>query len=65
MLNSDRAKNESKEIERSYGQFYRLIPLPEDVDVDQVKAQFENGVLGVSIPIPEPQHRSIPMWHTA
>jgi HSP20 family protein len=51
--------------ERSYGQFYRLIPLPEDVDVDQVKAQFENGVLEVSIPIPESQHRSIPIREAA
>jgi HSP20 family protein len=49
--------------ERSYGQFYRLIPLPEDVNADQVKAQFENGVLEISVPIPEAQRRrrSIPI----
>jgi HSP20 family protein len=47
--------------ERSYGQFYRLIPLPEDVNIDQVRAQFENGVLEVLIPIPESQRRNIPI----
>jgi HSP20 family protein len=51
--------------ERSYGQFYRLIPLPEDVNVDQVKAQFENGVLEVSMPIPESQRRNIPIGEEA
>ena len=49
--------------ERSYGQFYRLIPLPEEAQVDQAKAQFENGVLEITVPIPAAQqrHRSIPI----
>ena len=49
--------------ERSYGQFYRLIPLPEGVNAEQAKARFENGVLEVSIPIPESRRsrRSIPI----
>ena len=49
--------------ERSYGRFWRLIPLPEDAQVDQAKANFENGVLQVTIPIPESQRqrRQIPI----
>ena len=49
--------------ERIYGQFYRLIPLPEGENAEQAKAQFENGVLEISVPIPESQRRrrSIPI----
>jgi HSP20 family protein len=49
--------------ERSYGQFYRLIPVPEGVNADQAQAHFENGVLEISAPIPESQRRrrSIPI----
>jgi HSP20 family molecular chaperone IbpA/Arc/MetJ-type ribon-helix-helix transcriptional regulator len=31
--------------ERSYGSFYRSIPLPEGANIEQAKAQFNNGVL--------------------
>ncbi len=49
--------------ERSYGHFRRLVPLPEGANLDQAKAQFNNGVLEVSIPIPESQRkrREIPI----
>ncbi len=49
--------------ERSYGQFYRLIPLPEDAKVDQAKAQFNNGILDITIPVPQAQRkrREIPI----
>lgn len=43
--------------ERSHGEFHRLIPLPEYANTDQVKAQFNNGVLEIAIPVPEAQHR--------
>jgi HSP20 family protein len=43
--------------ERSYGRFWRLIPLPEDAEVENAKANFENGVLEVTIPAPESQRR--------
>ena len=43
--------------ERSYGQFYRLIPLPENANIDQAHAEFRNGELRVSIPVPEQQRR--------
>ena len=39
--------------ERSYGKFYRSVLLPEGAKADQAAAEFNNGVLEVSIPIPE------------
>lgn len=39
--------------ERSYGQFYRAIPLPDGVDTDRVEASFNNGVLEVTLPAPK------------
>jgi HSP20 family protein len=36
--------------ERSYGSFYRSIPLPSNVDADKIKASFEDGVLEVALP---------------
>ena len=49
--------------ERVYGQFYRHIPLPEGAEVDQAKAQINNGVLEVVIPMSEERRkpRSIPV----
>lgn len=41
--------------ERSYGQFYRAIPLPDGVDTDRVEASFNNGVLEVTLPAPKEQ----------
>jgi HSP20 family protein len=39
--------------ERSYGSFYRVIPLPEGVDESKVNATFRDGVLEVTLPRPE------------
>jgi HSP20 family protein len=36
--------------ERSYGSFYRSIPLPSTVDASKIKADFEDGVLEVTLP---------------
>jgi HSP20 family protein len=44
--------------ERRYGQFYRVIHLPEDANVDQARAEFHNGELRISIPVPEQQRRT-------
>lgn len=38
--------------EREYGSFYRAIPLPEGLKIEDVKATFTDGVLEVSIPLP-------------
>ncbi len=67
---SGERKHEQKEeregfyrSERSYGRFYRLIPLPEEAQIDQAKAQFNNGVLEVVVPVPQSQQkrREIPI----
>lgn len=39
--------------ERSYGSFYRRIPLPDGVRVDRATADFRNGVLEIGIPAGE------------
>jgi HSP20 family protein len=44
--------------ERSYGQFYRAIPLPEGVSAEQCDATFKDGVLEVSLKVPQQRERS-------
>ena len=36
--------------ERSYGSFYRSVPLPQGVDTDKARAEFRKGVLKISLP---------------
>jgi len=45
--------------ERSYGQFYRAVPLPEGVGDEHCEATFKDGVLEVTLPAPkEPERRA-------
>jgi HSP20 family protein len=47
------SKSEEKgcyRVERAFGSFQRLIPLPDGVDVDRAEARFEKGVLTVRVP---------------
>lgn len=37
-------------VERSYGQFVRSFTLPNNVDRDNIKASFQNGVLEIALP---------------
>ena len=39
--------------ERSYGNFYRQIPLPEGVKLEDASATFRNGVLEITMPLPK------------
>jgi HSP20 family protein len=41
--------------ERTYGAFFREIPLPEGAIVDQAKATFKDGVLEITMPAPPEQ----------
>ncbi|MGV3741003.1 MAG: Hsp20 family protein [Burkholderiaceae bacterium] len=41
-----------KRSERSYGRFYRMIPLPQGVDPESVKASMQDGVLEIKVPLP-------------
>ena len=43
--------------ERSYGRFWRLVPLPEGAQVEKAQANFHDGILEVTIPVPESQQR--------
>jgi len=43
--------------ERSYGRFYRAIPLPEGIDADQCNASFKDGVLELTLPAPKQEER--------
>jgi HSP20 family protein len=45
--------------ERSYGSFFRQIPLPEGAKTDTAKAEFNDGVLEITMQAParEPQKR--------
>lgn len=43
--------------ERSYGSFYRVIPVPEGAITDQAKATFKDGVLEITMPAPPEQVR--------
>ena len=38
--------------EREYGSFYRVVPLPDGVKLEDIKATFSEGVLEVSVPLP-------------
>ncbi len=47
-------------MERSYGAFLRRIPIPAEVDEDNIRAVFDKGVLTVTLPKkPESQPRKI------
>ena len=53
---SDEREEKEKDyhlIERSYGSYLRSIPLGFDVTTDDIKADFKDGVLKVTIPKPE------------
>ena len=43
--------------ERSYGSFYRQIPLPEGVNADAADATFRDGVLEITMQAPQRQQR--------
>jgi HSP20 family protein len=48
-------KGEDKEkgcyhVERAFGSFQRIIPLPEGVDTERAEAKFENGTLTIRLP---------------
>lgn len=64
-------KKEEKEgvyrSERSYGRFYRSIPLPDGAKTDQIKAEMNNGILEIRVPVAETKQtgRQIPVGESA
>ncbi len=59
----EEAKTEEKGLFRSefrYGQFHRLIPLPASINNEQVKSEFKNGVLTLTMPkLPETAPKAV------
>jgi HSP20 family protein len=49
---AEEKKDDFYRCERQYGSFYRAVPLPEGVKLEDVKATFSDGVLEVSMPLP-------------
>ncbi len=47
--------------ERQYGLFYRSIPLPEGADTEHANAKFQNGMLEVTIPVPQQKENRRPI----
>ncbi len=45
--------------ERRFGEVYRRISLPVDVDVDKIKAKYNNGILEVILPKTEKERKVI------
>ncbi|MGD9646202.1 MAG: Hsp20/alpha crystallin family protein [Pirellulales bacterium] len=37
-------------VERRYGEFRRVVPMPESVDPDKAEAEYRDGVLKVTVP---------------
>lgn len=56
-----------RRTERRYGEFYRAIALPEEADAEHARAEFQDGVLRITIPVPESasNRREIPVQTTA
>jgi len=51
-------------LERTYGSFHRVIPLPRGINLEKVEAAFKNGVLSVTLPKSEEaktQSKKIPI----
>jgi HSP20 family protein len=49
-------------VERTYGSFLRTFQLPKGIDEDQIRAEFEHGILSISIPkaaLPQPKRIQI------
>lgn len=58
-----RAEKEDKEngyyrMERSYGSFYRQVPLPCEIDRDKIAANFKDGVIKIVLPKTKAAHKS-------
>lgn len=63
--NTEQEKGRVHRVERSYGSFQRILNLPVDVNAHDIKADFKNGVLTVTLPRDESklpdQGRTIPI----
>ena len=51
-------KGDLRISERSYGSFARTMTLPDTVDIEKITAEFDKGVLQITMPKTEPQDPS-------
>lgn len=53
--------------ERSYGRFYRAIPLPEGAELDKVTAKYTDGLLEITVPcqVKKPALKEVPVQEAA
>jgi HSP20 family protein len=47
----ERAAGTTMRSERRYGYFYREIVLPDGADVEHIRAELENGILRITVPL--------------
>ena len=50
-------KKDFHRIERSYGSFNRSFQLSEEINEDDINAEYKNGILELVLPIKEPEKR--------
>jgi len=50
-------KKDFHRIERSYGSFHRSFQIPEEINEDEIKGEYKNGVLELTLPMKEPEKR--------
>jgi len=49
-LENEEQRDNFLRVERAYGRFYRSFTLPSNIDPENVKATFDNGILKITIP---------------
>lgn len=49
-IETEDEENQMHVVERSYGSFYRSFTLPENVNTDEILADYKNGILTIDIP---------------
>jgi HSP20 family protein len=61
-LQNEKDRGNFHRMESFYGTFSRSFTLPDSVDRDQIKAEFKNGILMITVPQkPEVRPREIPV----
>ncbi len=50
-------KDDFNQIESYYGSFHRSFQIPEEIKEEDVKAEYKNGILELSLPVKEPEKK--------
>ena len=54
-------KEDANYREVSYGRFERRVRVPNGTDAEKIAAKYTNGVLEVTVPLPKPVSRKVPV----